>query len=180
MFRMIPILRKTVPVSGIRQLSSVKFALFGQKHKNQDSIIERYYTQMHHWVDVLDRQDGKIRFGITDYGQDLLGDAIYVGVEQIDVGSVVRDTDLCNIETVKGLSDIKVPITGKVTEINNELHDMAAILTRDPEDQGWICEMEVEDLNQVTTLMTKEEYKKFTDRDLRKRELEKLESYPTN
>lgn len=164
----------------IRQISSLRNLIKARTSTTQNLPVERYYTQSHHWVDVLNSSTDSnlVKFGITNYGQDLYGDAIYVGVEQIDVErEITKNSNLCSIDTtLAGVVDMKVPITGTVKKINNELHEMAQLLSRDPEDEGWICQLEVDNLDEIKSLMSKEEYVKFTQRDSRKRESREYQS----
>lgn len=113
--------------------------------------------------------------GITDYGQAIFGDACYVGVESIDVErEMVKGADLCPIDTTySGLVDIEMPVNGKVIEVNQNLDSVSEILSRDPENEGWICKVKVESFEEINNLMTKEEYSKFIERDARRRDMER-------
>ncbi|WP_027002828.1 glycine cleavage system protein GcvH [Hugenholtzia roseola] len=110
---------------------------------------ELKYTAEHEWV----RLEGNIAYiGITDFAQGELGDIVYVDVttleEEVAAGAVFG-----TIEAVKTVSDLYMPIAGKVVEVNAGLEDNPEIVNSDPYGEGWIIKAEVEDLSSVAALM---------------------------
>ena len=99
------------------------------------------YTAEHEWVAVID--DITVRFGITDYAQDALGDIVFVSLPQ--VGQDVTSGSQCGeVESTKSVSDIYSPVTGRITARNDSLETAPEILNSDPYGQGWIADITVE------------------------------------
>ena len=111
------------------------------------------YTKDHEWVLVA---GSTVRVGITDYAQDALGDIVFIQLP--DVGSdVSAHQGLGEIESTKSVNDVYAPVAGKVLAVNSALVDHPELLNSDPYESGWICEIEVNDLDE-TGLMSSEEY----------------------
>lgn len=99
------------------------------------------YTPEHEWVEVID--ESTIRFGITDYAQDSLGDIVFVSLPQ--VGAVLACGVSCGeVESTKSVSDIYAPVTGTVTSRNDAVETAPEILNSDPYGKGWIATVSVE------------------------------------
>lgn len=113
-----------------------------------------FYTEEHEWVAFL--EDKKVAtVGITDFAQDQLGDIVFVGLPEI--GDVVNTGDsLADIESVKSVSDIYSPVSGKVVEVNEALLDQPELVNEAPYDQ-WLFKIEeVSDIQE--NLLQKEAY----------------------
>ena len=94
-----------------------------------------YYTKEHEWARV---EGDKVVVGITDYAQQMLHEVVYVEVNR-RVGDVISRMDVIGaVESVKAVSDIYSPVSGKIVEINGGLMDSPEILNRDPYGDGWI------------------------------------------
>ncbi|WP_456367731.1 glycine cleavage system protein GcvH [Thermococcus sp.] len=119
-----------------------------------------YYTKDHEWVQVLD--DGNVLVGITDYAQKELGDLAYV--ELPEVGKEVSRGDvLCEVESVKAVSEVYAPVSGKVVEVNEELEDSPELLNEDPY-ENWIAKIEPYNLKEeLKELMDAESYAKYLE-----------------
>lgn len=117
-----------------------------------------YYTKEHEWAQVLD--DGTVLVGISDYAQKELGDVAYV--ELPEVGKVVSQGDvLCEIESVKAVSEVYVPVSGEVVEVNGELEDSPEKINEDPYD-AWIAKIRPSNLeDDLKNLMTAEQYAEY-------------------
>ena len=112
------------------------------------------YTKDHEWL----RVEGNIAtVGITDFAQRELGDIVYV-----DIDTVGRDLDaeavFGTVEAVKTVSDLFLPLTGKVLEVNPILNDQPELVNSDPYGEGWMIKMELADPSDIETLMTAEAY----------------------
>ena len=108
------------------------------------------YTTDHEWVRVL--SDTTVRFGITEYAQDALGDIVYVSLP--DVGAVVSAGDACGeVESTKSVSDLYAPVTGTVTARNDALSATPEVVNADPYGEGWMVEIELTDAAQLATLL---------------------------
>ncbi|MDY3706152.1 glycine cleavage system protein GcvH [Vagococcus lutrae] len=113
-----------------------------------------FYTEEHEWVAFS--EDKKVAtVGITDFAQDQLGDIVFVGLPEI--GDVVNTGDsLADIESVKSVSDIYSPVSGKVVEVNEALLDQPELVNEAPYDQ-WLFKIEeVSDIQE--NLLQKEAY----------------------
>lgn len=115
------------------------------------------FTKTHEWIKV----EGSIGIiGITDFAQKELGDIVYV--EMPKVGDEVKAlTQMGTIESVKAVSELNSPASGKVIEINSELETSPQLLNEDPYGRGWIIKIELTNLGELNSLMDEEEYKKY-------------------
>ena len=119
------------------------------------------YTKEHEWIKV----DGKIAtMGITDYAQEQMGDIVYV--ELPDDGEIISKGDAFGVvESVKSVSDVYAPISGKVVEINEPLKDNPETVNEDPYNEGWICKIEMSDTSELGDLMDAKEYEEFVSEE---------------
>uniref|UniRef100_A0A7N0RJE1 Glycine cleavage system H protein n=1 Tax=Kalanchoe fedtschenkoi TaxID=63787 RepID=A0A7N0RJE1_KALFE len=119
------------------------------------------YADSHEWAKI----DGKLAtVGITDHAQDHLGDVVYV--ELPEVGAQVKQGESFGaVESVKATSDINSPVSGKVTEVNEELSSSPGLVNGSPYDNGWIIKVEVSDTNELGSLMDSDQYSKFCEEE---------------
>jgi glycine cleavage system H protein len=115
------------------------------------------YSKEHEWVLV----EGKVAtVGITDFAQDQLGDIVFV--ELPAVGDKVSKEDAFGVvESVKAVSDIYAPVSGKVLEANDDLPENPEMINEDPYGDGWIIKIEMNDLEELQDLMTAAEYEEY-------------------
>ena len=110
---------------------------------------ELKYTKEHEWVRV---EGDTATVGITDHAQGELGDIVYVEVET--VGEAVEANEIFGtIEAVKTTSDLFMPITGEVLEVNARLTDEPELVNSDPYGDGWIMKMKISNLADVDKLL---------------------------
>ena len=113
------------------------------------------YSSEHEWARVGD--DGVVEVGITNYAQDTLGDVVFV--ELPEVGSRVDQFDkFGEIESVKAVSDLFSPVSGRVTAVNEELEQSPELVNSDPYGDGWIMEVKLDDASELDELMDSETY----------------------
>ena len=114
------------------------------------------YTKDHEWA----KTEGKrVRIGITDHAQTELTDVVYV--ELPPVGKVVKQGEpIGTVESVKAVSEIFAPITGKVVEANQTLVDQPELANKDPYGSGWMAVLEVADPKAVAPLMDAATYRR--------------------
>ena len=119
------------------------------------------YAKSHEYVHV----EGDIgTIGITDYAQKELGDVVFVELPQ--VGSELEAGDeLGSIESVKAVSELFVPVTGTVVEVNEALADNPALVNTDPWGDGWMIRVRVSDPTEIDELMTAEEYDEYIEKE---------------
>ena len=96
---------------------------------------ELKYTKSHEWLRLED--DGLVTVGISDHAQELLGDLVFVELPETGTDFVAGD-ECCVVESVKAASDVYMPISGEIVEINEELADEPEIINNSPYDNGWL------------------------------------------
>lgn len=114
------------------------------------------YSKEHEWVRV-EGNTGTI--GVTDFAQKELGDIVYVEIESVG-SSVAKDGVFGTVEAVKTVSDLFMPVGGKVLEKNQSLNDAPEVVNTDPYGKGWMIKIEFSDPAELNGLMDAETYKK--------------------
>jgi len=119
-----------------------------------------YYTKDHEWAQIM--EDGTVLVGISDYAQKELGDLAYV--ELPEVGKEVSKGDvLCEVESVKAVSEVYAPVSGEVIGVNEELEDTPEKINEDPYD-AWIAKIKPSNLEEeLKDLMTAEKYAEYLE-----------------
>ena len=118
------------------------------------------YTPEHEWARSED--GGGLRIGITDYAQDALGDIVFVQLPE--PGAKVNAGDaFAEVESTKSVSDIFAPVSGTVSEINQELADAPQRLNEDPYGEGWLCVLVPEDGTATDALLDADGYRKLIE-----------------
>jgi glycine cleavage system H protein len=115
---------------------------------------ELKYTKDHEWVKVDGNQ---AVVGITDYAQGELGDIVYVEIETLDEDLQKEDV-FGSVEAVKTVSDLFLPVSGKIIELNEELEDNPELINEDPYQKGWIIKMEISNPDELNELLDSESY----------------------
>lgn len=112
------------------------------------------YAKSHEWLNV----DGKTAtVGISDHAQDNLGDVVFIELPQ--VGQVIKKGESFGaVESVKAASDMYLPISGKILEVNSELENTPELLNSDPYG-SWIVKLEILDEKELDSLLKDSEYK---------------------
>ncbi|WP_020530186.1 glycine cleavage system protein GcvH [Flexithrix dorotheae] len=115
---------------------------------------ELKYTKDHEWVKI----DGDIAtIGITEFAQGELGDIVYVDIptegEEVEAGEVFG-----SVEAVKTVSDLFMPITGEVIEINEALEGEPELVNSDPYEAGWMIKIKISDPSSISDLLSSEAY----------------------
>ncbi|MDR2627025.1 MAG: glycine cleavage system protein GcvH [Dysgonamonadaceae bacterium] len=115
------------------------------------------YTKDHEWI----RLEGKNAVvGITDYAQSELGDVIYVDIPTVGE-QLSKEAVFGTVEAVKTVSDLFLPVSGTVSEINPELEGYPELVNTDPYGKGWIIRLEVADATEYDDLLSSSEYAKL-------------------
>jgi len=118
---------------------------------------ELKYTKDHEWIEI----DGKIAtVGITDYAQGELGDIVYVEIETLDE-RLDKEEVFGSVEAVKTVSDLFLPVSGKIIEVNQKIEDSPEIINEDPYSDGWIIKMEIENEEELNELLDAGAYSKL-------------------
>lgn len=116
------------------------------------------YTSDHEWVSQ--GSDGTVRFGITDFAQDSLGDIVYVSLPA--VGETITVGQACGeVESTKSVSDLFAPVTGEVVARNDAVETAPETINSDPYGDGWL--VEVRATEDLSGLLSPSEYQALTD-----------------
>ncbi len=119
------------------------------------------YSREHEWVLV---EEDTATIGITDYAQEQLGDVVFVELPELDTQLTKREP-FGVVESVKAVSDIYAPVSGRVTEVNTELTNSPETVNEDPYGDAWLVQIELSDPEELDSLMTAEEYEEFIEKE---------------
>lgn len=112
------------------------------------------YTKDHEWVSI----EGNIAtVGITDFAQSELGDIVYIEVETLDE-NLSKDEVFGTVEAVKTVSDLFLPMSGKIIELNEVLDGNPELVNDSPYDQGWIIKVEISNMDEISQLLDSKSY----------------------
>jgi glycine cleavage system H protein len=113
------------------------------------------YTKDHEWVRI---EGSEAVIGITDFAQKELGDIVYVDVTTLNE-TVDREAIFGSVEAVKTVSDLFMPISGKVLEINSKIDGNPELVNSDPYGDGWMIRCTIDNADDLGTLLSAEDYK---------------------
>lgn len=125
------------------------------------NTVDMKFTKNHEWVCAL--KNGKAHIGITDYAQDALGDIVFVELPK-QGAAVVSGKAFGSVESVKAVSDLASPVSGKIIEINDALNDEPQLLNEAPYD-NYIITVEMSDTSELEALMDDVEYEEFCGKE---------------
>lgn len=121
------------------------------------------YTRDHEWVKI---EGSSVRIGITDYAQHELGDVVFVDLKP--VGTTVRKGDPAGtVESVKAVSDVYSPVSGTITEVNQDLESNPELVNEDCYGRGWMVVMEAASPGETDALMDAAAYGDYLSREAR-------------
>lgn len=120
-----------------------------------------HYSEEHEWVKV---EGDKVRIGITNHAQDELGDIVFVELPE-EGDDIEADEPFGSVESVKTVSELYAPISGKVVEVNEELDDSPEFVNESPYEKAWMVVVKPNDASQIEALMTAEEYQAMIEDD---------------
>lgn len=115
------------------------------------------YTKDHEWVKI---EGNTAVIGITEFAQGELGDIVYVEIET-DGETLEKEEIFGTVEAVKTVSDLFMPITGTVSEVNPKLQSHPEVVNKDPYGDGWMIKVTISDVNQLNELLSADDYKKL-------------------
>lgn len=116
------------------------------------------YSEEHEWVK---EEDGKYRIGITHFAQSELGDIVFVELPQVG-DQLKSDEPFGSVESVKTVSELYAPLTGKVIEVNENLEDSPELVNESPYEGAWMVVVEIDNKAELDELMTAEQYEEMT------------------
>ena len=115
------------------------------------------YTKDHEWIHL----EGNVAtVGITDFAQSELGDIVYIDVPSLNQ-SLKKEEVFGTVEAVKTVSDLFIPVSGKVTEVNSQLNDKPELVNKDPYGEGWMVKILVDNPAEVNDLLDAAAYKQL-------------------
>ena len=114
------------------------------------------YTDTHEWLKL--KGDTAI-IGITDHAQTELTDIVFVELPEVGK-EIKKGEELCVVESVKSVSEIYAPVSGKIVNVNEKLEDAPETVNEKPYDDGWLVELEIKDKSEIDALIDAESYKK--------------------
>ncbi|MBO0992076.1 glycine cleavage system protein GcvH [Bacillus sp. SD088] len=119
---------------------------------------ELLYSEEHEWV----KEEGeKVRIGITEFAQDELGDIVFVELPEVG-DSVTANEPFGSVESVKTVSELYSPLSGKVVEVNADLDDSPEFVNESPYEKAWMIVIEPSNKSELDNLMTAEKYAEMT------------------
>lgn len=122
---------------------------------------ELRYSEEHEWVKT---EGEKVRVGITDFAQSELGDIVFVELPEVGDEITVNEP-FGSVESVKTVSELYAPISGKVVEVNEELNDNPEFVNESPYEKAWMVVVELSDSSELDKLMTSEQYEEMVNED---------------
>ena len=113
------------------------------------------YTKDHEWI----RVEGNTGFiGVTDFAQGELGDIVFIEIETVGE-TLGKEEVFGTIEAVKTVSDLFMPVSGEILELNPALEETPEVVNKDPYGKGWMVKISITDPTEVNELLTAEKYK---------------------
>jgi len=133
-----------------------------EKSSERSIMVDEYevrigllYTEEHEWIKV---EDGKARVGVTDYAQKSLHEIVYVELPEEGI-EVKQMKPMGTVESIKAVSEVYSPVSGRVIKINERLRDSPELVNKSPYDEGWIAVIEPSNLDEeLKRLLTPEQY----------------------
>jgi glycine cleavage system H protein len=119
------------------------------------------YTIEHEWIRV---NGSKAVIGITQFAQDQLGDVVFVEMPAPD-SEITKENTMGVVESVKTVSDLYAPASGKVVAVNSELETQPELVNSEPYGKGWILEIELSDPKELDSLLTPEQYSEQCEKE---------------
>lgn len=117
------------------------------------------FTKDHEWVKI----EGNVAtVGVTDFAQSELGDIVFVEIETEDE-DLEKEEVFGTIEAVKTVSDLYMPVAGKIIEVNEELESQPELVNKEPYAGGWMVKIEMADPDQADDLLSASDYKKLIE-----------------
>jgi glycine cleavage system H protein len=118
---------------------------------------ELRYTKDHEWIKI---EGTKATIGITEFAQGELGDIVYIDITTLGQ-SVAQHEVFGTVEAVKTVSDLFMPVAGKVALVNKDLDASPEKVNKDPYGEGWMIQLEMSEPDQVKDLLTADQYKEL-------------------
>lgn len=121
---------------------------------------DRLYYEQHEWIKKVDELTALV--GISYHAQDSLGDIVFISEPEVG-REVSKGEEVAEIESVKAVSQIFTPVSGKIVKVNSEVIESPEIINEDPYEKGWIFKIELSNPEELEELMDAEAYKRFVE-----------------
>ncbi len=115
------------------------------------------YTKDHEWIRI---EGSQAIIGITDYAQGELGDIVFIEIETVD-DTLEKEEVFGTVEAVKTVSDLFMPVSGKVLQVNPKLEDAPELVNKDPYGDGWMIKVSINDPLELNELLSPAQYKEL-------------------
>ena len=122
---------------------------------------ELKYTEEHEWVRI---EDNIAVVGITDFAQGELGDIVYLEIDTLD-SQIDSNEVFGTVEAVKTVSDLFLPVSGKIIEFNESLDSSPEDVNTDPYGNGWMVKIDIENIDELDNLLSADQYKELIGED---------------
>src|SRR3982751_6087920 len=124
--------------------------MYSKKNTHMNFPTELKYTKDHEWVKLIDDKTALV--GITDYAQRELGDIVFIDINTI--GKTLNAEEIFGtVEAVKTVSDLFLPVSAKILEVNSALADTPELVNTDPYNKGWMAKIELSNADDISTLL---------------------------
>ena len=118
------------------------------------------YTKDHEWIKT--EEDGLFTVGITDHAQEALGDLVFIELPEVE--SNLSSGQTCSVvESVKAASDVYIPLSGKIVEVNNLLSDSPELVNQDPYGDGWLFRLKASSSVELDDMLDSDSYAELLD-----------------
>lgn len=115
------------------------------------------YTKDHEWLRV---EKDQATIGITDFAQGELGDIVYIDIPSVNQ-SLKKEAVFGTVEAVKTVSDLFLPVSGKITEVNQKLNDNPELVNKDPYGEGWMAKVTIDHAAELNDLLDAAAYRQL-------------------
>lgn len=116
--------------------------------------VELKFTKDHEWIRI---EGDEAVVGVTDYAQSELGEIVFVELPAVGT-SLDQESVFGSVEAVKAVSDLFLPMSGSILEVNQELEDKPELVNESPYENGWMIRIKLKDLNESAQLLSSEAY----------------------
>ncbi|WP_280166032.1 glycine cleavage system protein GcvH [Priestia aryabhattai] len=120
-----------------------------------------YYSKEHIWVKV---EDNQVRLGITDFAQTTLGEIVFLNLPE-EGNSLTINNSFGDVESIKTTSELIAPFNGQILKVNTELEDSPEYVNESPYDQGWMLEVQMDNVDDIQHLMNAKEYEDYVQKE---------------
>ncbi|WP_185882579.1 glycine cleavage system protein GcvH [Blattabacterium cuenoti] len=123
------------------------------------------YSKNHEWIKLIEHKSLYAYIGISLFAQKELGDIIYLDIDEKILNNTIKSGKIFgSIEAVKTVSDLFMPVNGKIIDINKNVLLTPDLVNTDPYNKGWILKIQIVDIQEYNKLMSLEEYKQYINK----------------